>query len=68
MKNLSTRSKLMLLVIVSALPALALTLYSAFEERALAKANARNELVRLGLWSRIGPEGYRPERFADEDR
>src|ERR1700757_1643216 len=29
---------------------------------------ARNEVVRLGLWSRIGPEGYRPERLVDEDR
>lgn len=27
---------------------------------------ARNELVRLGLWSRIGPEGYKPDPFSDE--
>ncbi len=28
---------------------------------------ARSELVRLGLWSRIGPESYKPDPFADED-
>jgi diguanylate cyclase (GGDEF)-like protein len=47
MRNLSTRSKLILLVVASALPALALTLYSTLEERAAAKANARADLVRL---------------------
>ncbi|HMH19367.1 MAG TPA: diguanylate cyclase [Burkholderiales bacterium] len=47
MKNLSTRSKLILLVVVSALPALALTFYSAFEQRAEAKAGARADLIRL---------------------
>src|SRR5260221_9544452 len=47
MKNLSTRSKLIFLVVASALPALALTLYSTFEERDAAKANARADLVRL---------------------
>jgi len=47
MKNLSTRSKLILLVVVSALPALALTLYSAFEQRAVAKQNARADLIRV---------------------
>jgi diguanylate cyclase (GGDEF)-like protein len=49
MKNLSTRSKLILLVVVSALPALALTLYSAFEERALNLAVA-TILLLLGAW------------------
>jgi len=47
MKNSSTRSKLVLLVVVSALPALALTLYSAFEQRAVAKENAQEDLIRL---------------------
>ncbi len=47
MKNLSTRSRLILLVVVSALPALVLTAYSAFEERAAARDNARADLVRL---------------------
>ena len=47
MKNLSTRSKLILLVVASALPALALTIYSTLEEREAAKANARADLVRL---------------------
>jgi diguanylate cyclase (GGDEF)-like protein len=47
MRSLSTRSKLILLVVASALPALALTLYSTLEEREAAKANARADLVRL---------------------
>jgi diguanylate cyclase (GGDEF)-like protein len=47
MKNLSTRSKLVLLVVASALPALALTLFNTIEERDVAKANARADLVRL---------------------
>ncbi|HVQ61680.1 MAG TPA: diguanylate cyclase [Burkholderiales bacterium] len=47
MRNLSTRNKLILLVVASALPALALTLYSTLEERDAAKANARADLVRL---------------------
>jgi len=47
MRNFSTRSKLILLVVASALPALALTLYSTLEERDAAKANARADLVRL---------------------
>jgi len=52
MKNLSTRSKLILLVVVSALPALALTLYSAFEERALDLAGIAlaTILLLLGAW------------------
>jgi diguanylate cyclase (GGDEF)-like protein len=52
MKNLSTRSKLILLVVVSALPALALTLYSAFEERALNLAGIAlaTILLLLGAW------------------
>ena len=49
MKNLSTRNKLILLVVVPALPALALTLYSAFEERALNLAVA-TILLLLGAW------------------
>jgi len=47
MKNLSTRSKLILLVVVSAFPALVLTLYGAFEQRTLAKENAQADLIRL---------------------
>jgi diguanylate cyclase (GGDEF)-like protein len=52
MKNLSTRSKLILLVVVSALPALALTLYSAFEEQALNFAGIAiaTMLLLLGAW------------------
>src|SRR6266581_648658 len=52
MKNLSTRSKLILLVVVPALPALALTLYSAFEERApnLAGIALATILLLLGAW------------------
>ena len=52
MKNLSTRSKLILLVVVPALPALALTLYSAFEERALNLAGIAlaTILLLLGAW------------------
>src|SRR5258708_40174350 len=52
MKNLSTRSKLVLLVVVSALPALALTLYSAFEERALDLGGIAlaTILLLLGAW------------------
>src|SRR5260221_11003137 len=52
MKNLSTRSKLVLIVVVSALPALALTLYSAFEERALNLAGIAlaTILLLLGAW------------------
>jgi len=52
MKNLSTRSKLILLVVVSALPALALTLYSAVEERALDLAGIAlaTILLLLGAW------------------
>jgi diguanylate cyclase (GGDEF)-like protein len=52
MKNLSTRSKLILLVVVPALPALALTLYSALEERALSLAGIvlAAMLLLLGAW------------------
>ncbi len=52
MKNLSARSKLILIVIVPALPALALTLYSAFEERALNLAGIAlaTILLLLGAW------------------
>ena len=52
MKNLSTRNKLILLVVVPALPVLALTLYSAFEERALNLAGIAlvTILLVLGAW------------------
>src|SRR5256714_6430076 len=52
MKNLSTRSKLILLVVVPALPVLALTLYSALEERALKLAGIAlaTILLLLGAW------------------
>jgi len=52
MKNSSTRSKLILLVVVSALPALALTLYSALEERALNLTGIAlaTILLLLGAW------------------
>ena len=52
MKNLGTRSKLILLVVVSALPALALTLYSALEERALNLTGIAlaTILLLLGAW------------------
>ena len=47
MNNLSTRSKLILLVVASALPALALTLFNTIKERETAEVNARSGLVRL---------------------
>src|SRR5258705_13246192 len=52
MKNLSARNKLILLVVVPALPGLALTLYSAFEERALNLAGIAlaTILLLLGAW------------------
>src|SRR5258705_2441541 len=52
MKNLSARNKLILLVVVPALAALALTLYSAFEERALSLAGIvlAAILLLLGAW------------------
>ena len=52
MTNLSMRSKLILLVVVPALPALALALYSAFEERALNLAGIAlaTILLLLGAW------------------
>ena len=52
MKNLSTRSKLILLVVVSALPALALTVYSAVEERPLNLTGIAlaTILLLLGAW------------------
>src|SRR5258705_6246640 len=52
MKNLSARNKLILLVVVPALPGLALTLYSAFEERALDLGGIAlaTILLLLGAW------------------
>jgi len=52
MTNLSMRSKLILLVVVPALPVLALALYSAFEERALNLAGIALAaiLLLLGAW------------------
>ena len=47
MNDLSTRSRVMLLVVVSALPAFALTLYSAFEQRRTAKDGAQADLIRI---------------------
>ncbi len=45
--TLNTRSRIILLVVLAALPALAFTLYSAWDERARAEAHARQELRRL---------------------
>lgn len=58
MKNLSTRSKLILLVVVPALPGLALALYSAVEERALNLAGIAlgTILLLLGAW--YGAEAF----------
>ena len=47
MKSLRTRARIMLLVILAALPALILTLYSAIERRESADSQARAELTRL---------------------
>src|SRR5947208_13720543 len=56
MKNLSTRSKLILLVVVPALPVLALTLYSALEERALNLAGIALATILLLLGAGYGTE------------
>ena len=58
MKNLSTRSKLVLLVVVSALPALALTLYSALEERALDLGGIALATIPLLLGAWYGTEVF----------
>jgi diguanylate cyclase (GGDEF)-like protein len=47
MKNFSMRAQLMLLVVLSALPALGVALYGAFNDRHTAEARARGEIVRL---------------------
>jgi diguanylate cyclase (GGDEF)-like protein len=47
MLNLRTRARILVLVILAALPALILTSYSAIERRASEKRQARAELVRL---------------------
>ena len=58
MKNLSTRSKLILLVVVPALPVLALTLYSALEERALNLAGIALATILLVLGAWYGTEVF----------
>ena len=47
MKTLNTRGRIILLVVLAALPALAFTTYSTWDARARAEANARQELRRL---------------------
>ena len=47
MKTLNTRSRITLLVVLAALPAIAFTVYSTWDERARAERNARQELTRL---------------------
>jgi diguanylate cyclase (GGDEF)-like protein len=47
MKNLKTRARILALVILAALPALILTVYSAIERRGSEERQARAELVRL---------------------
>jgi diguanylate cyclase (GGDEF)-like protein len=47
MADLKTRARIMILVILAALPALLLTLYSAIEQRETAEVKAREELRRL---------------------
>lgn len=47
MKNLRTRARILVLVILAALPALVLTVYSAIERRGSEERQARAELVRL---------------------
>ena len=49
MKNLSTRSRITLLVLLVFLPAMALAVYNAFRERAGAEATARQDLKRIAL-------------------
>jgi diguanylate cyclase (GGDEF)-like protein len=47
MTNLKTRGRILVLVILAALPALILTVYSALERRASEESQARAELIRL---------------------
>ncbi len=49
MKALSTRGRIVLLVILAALPALALTIYSTWDERARAQLQAVDNMRRLAL-------------------
>lgn len=47
MKDVSTRSRIILLVILAALPTLALIIYSTWDERVRAEAHAREDLTRV---------------------
>lgn len=47
MRNLRMRGRLALLVVIASLPALALALYNALEQRAIAEARARDDIARL---------------------
>jgi diguanylate cyclase (GGDEF)-like protein len=47
MTNLKTRARILMLVVLAAMPALMLTVYSALERRASQERQARAELVRL---------------------
>jgi diguanylate cyclase (GGDEF)-like protein len=47
MRNLSTRARIVLLVVASALPAIGLVIYETFEERAVEEARIRTDLVRV---------------------
>ena len=47
MKTLNTRSRITLLVVAAAIPALAFTIYSSWDERKRAEVNARQELQHL---------------------
>jgi diguanylate cyclase (GGDEF)-like protein len=49
MKNLSTRGRITLLVLLVFLPAMALAVYNAFRERAGAEATARRDLKRIAV-------------------
>jgi diguanylate cyclase (GGDEF)-like protein len=47
LKTLNTRSRIILLVVAAAMPALAFTIYSSWDERERAEAHARQELQQL---------------------
>ncbi|MDB5808351.1 MAG: hypothetical protein JWN94_473 [Betaproteobacteria bacterium] len=49
MKNFTIRSRIILLVVLAALPALALTIYSTWDERVRTAAHAREDLQRITL-------------------
>ncbi len=53
MSNLGTRDRLMLLLVVAAIPALALTMYNSLAQRAAAESQARQEIANL---ARIGAQ------------